>query len=83
MVIIVCIDFATHARAQNNMRTQLKALTVYVTEQQHAALTEAAQKDHRSLSNYILSAALERAQGEHRPTRVVRRVGSALQNRKL
>lgn len=64
------------------MKTQLKALTVYVTTEQHATLTRAAEKDHRSLSNYILSAALERADGGQRPTRVVRRIGSDSQHRK-
>lgn len=43
-------------------RTNLKTLSVYVTEEQYDLLSKAAAKDRRSLSNFLLSEGLERAE---------------------
>lgn len=45
-------------------RTNLKTISVYGTEEQHAILTKLAARKHRPLSNLLLSLALEEAERE-------------------
>jgi hypothetical protein len=44
-----------------------KPLGVRVTADQHRIITEAAKREHRSVSNFVLSAALKAAEAKPRP----------------
>lgn len=46
---------------------QKKPLGVRVTPEQHKVITEAARREHRSVSNFVLSAALKAAETGPRP----------------
>lgn len=43
-------------------RTNLKTVSVYVTDEQHALLTKGAGRVNRSLSNFLLAEGLEKCE---------------------
>lgn len=64
-----CRHFAVIMAAMSVAAEAKKPLGVRVTPEQHRVLTEAAKREHRSVSSFVLNAALKAVESAARPRR--------------
>lgn len=68
-----------HIKQQIATATQRKPLGVRVTPEQHQILTEAARREHRSVSGFVLQAALTAAEKAAKPRQSYEEIHAILQ----